>query len=65
MRWNPKDRYRWKNWFAWYPVKVPVMGVLGTETIKMIWLETIQRRTRGGCYGTEVDYRTKGVDRCP
>lgn len=41
MRWKEKDFYRWRRWFAWYPVKIGDTWA---------WLEIIEWRFRIGQY---------------
>jgi hypothetical protein len=36
MRWKSKDKFAWRDWFAWYPIKT----VCGTN----VWLEYVERR---------------------
>jgi hypothetical protein len=36
MRWKPKDKTLWHEWFAWYPVYV--------SNTEIAWLEKVQRR---------------------
>jgi len=36
MRWKSKDKFAWRDWFAWYPIKT----VCDTN----VWLEYVERR---------------------
>jgi hypothetical protein len=35
MRFQERDPYQWRSWFAWYPVRVSGW---------LVWLEWIERR---------------------
>ena len=56
-----RARKRWHDWFAWRPVRVPTAGRQSGQTL--VWLETIQRRTKycyfpGGSF-YDKEYRFK------
>lgn len=52
---------RWKKWFAWYPVQVPL--IYSPKTVgEYVWLKSVYRRPFGVStdsfyweYGTEFD----------
>lgn len=35
---------QWQKWFAWYPVRVPLMYSSDTTPGKYVWCKTIYRR---------------------
>jgi len=56
MRWKSKDKFAWRDWFAWYPIK--------TECGTNVWLEYVERRvseTIWDDFERKVEYRLREI----
>ena len=56
MRWKSKDKFAWRDWFAWYPIK--------TECGTNVWLEYVERRiseTEWEEFERKVEYRLREI----
>jgi hypothetical protein len=49
----------WHQWFAWKPVNVSTVSIVGRTRHLKVWMENIERKGTLGCSGWHWVYRVQ------